>query len=233
MTEITTNVLVVEDDIGWRSRLQELLEGMGFKVVPATNINQAILQANSGSYTYDLILLDIQLTSDGDREGLFLLEQLREQGVLAPCIPVTSYLDKELAIQLINDYDVVGLLEKEQLYKDAAYVSRVIRKAVKKSGYPVVKGNGNDDKVGAKDTKEIALLAFAFTLVFVTLLLLLSFLASKVNIPLFLIAILMFYVLSFWVAVFSRRLQGKTASEMGRDILKTLPGFKVPEGNND
>ena len=80
------SVLVVDNDPGMASSLQELLGRWGFAVVIAASAEQAIGQAQA--HDFDLLLLDYHL--DHGRTGLQLLQQLRKSRCLAPVILISA-----------------------------------------------------------------------------------------------------------------------------------------------
>jgi CheY-like chemotaxis protein len=154
-------ILVVEDEADWQKRIRERVEGMGYEVALAGSVIEARTKILASPQDYGLILLDLQLTEAGDdKEGLVLLDQLREQDVLAPCVIQSAHLDKALLKDIINNigkYKVVAALEKTD-FVNPAFVTEQLRKAESKILRPEL--NSRTDKM----TKE-ALWPFILALV--------------------------------------------------------------------
>lgn len=105
---MTAKILLVEDNATNRYLATFLLENSGYRVVHATNGEEALDRARDESP--DLILMDIQMPK---MDGYEAARRLREVPDLAqtPLVAVTSYAmagDREKAMQL----GFVGYIEK-------------------------------------------------------------------------------------------------------------------------
>jgi DNA-binding NtrC family response regulator len=91
-------VLIIDDEMAIRESLQTLLELEDYVVMQADSADQglALLAAN----TYDLVLLDISLP---DRNGLDLLEQIRERDATTPIIMITAHGTVDNAIRAMQN----------------------------------------------------------------------------------------------------------------------------------
>src|SRR5258708_38438141 len=80
------SVLIIDDEMAIRESLQTLLELEGYIVTQAetAELGLTLLAAN----TYDMVLLDISLP---DRNGLDVLEEIRERDAGIPIIMITAH----------------------------------------------------------------------------------------------------------------------------------------------
>ena len=92
------NVLIIDDETAIRESLQTLLELEDYVVTQAETADQglALLAAN----TYDLVMLDISLP---DRNGLDVLEEIRERDVFTPIIMITAHGTVDNAIRAMQN----------------------------------------------------------------------------------------------------------------------------------
>ncbi|MEZ4370108.1 MAG: response regulator transcription factor [Polyangiaceae bacterium] len=102
-------LLLVEDEEGSRSLLEESLMARGLGVVSAGDRLGALKLASDGRY-FDALVTDVVLGDDEDG-GLDLVAQLRAAGFAAPVVVITAFADKrrlKRALELRVSY----LLEK-------------------------------------------------------------------------------------------------------------------------
>lgn len=104
--------LVVEDDAGWRSLLNELLDDSGYKATHSSSFVEAIglLQRAKPS----VAVVDLALASSLDRDnldGYRLLTNMRRAGV--PVIVVSGYADPARIEQAYADGYIIACLEKQ------------------------------------------------------------------------------------------------------------------------
>ena len=78
-------LLVVEDDEKVADALQSGLESEGYEVVVARNGEDAFFRGTTD--TFDVILLDLNLPG---RDGLEILQALRQQGIHTPVVALTA-----------------------------------------------------------------------------------------------------------------------------------------------
>jgi len=82
---IKPRVLVVDDDAAVRQAIQRVLEGAGYKVIPAADGQQAVDQFSPEQF--DLVLLDLDLPGRG---GWDVFERLTTKGPVLPVIIITG-----------------------------------------------------------------------------------------------------------------------------------------------
>ena len=90
-------VLIVEDEASLRELIRDLLEADGLTVRTSESVAAAL--AAVASERPDLLLLDVKLP-DGD--GLSLLDEVRNQGLVAPAIVMTAYGTLDRAVQALR-----------------------------------------------------------------------------------------------------------------------------------
>ncbi len=92
------HVLIIDDEMAIRESLQTLLELEDYIVTQANNAEQglSLLAAN----TYDLVMLDISLP---DRNGLDVLEEIRERDASTPIIMITAHGTVDNAIRAMQN----------------------------------------------------------------------------------------------------------------------------------
>jgi DNA-binding response OmpR family regulator len=82
------HILLVEDEPGIREHLTHILEKAGFRVTAPTDGEMAQEFLRTGKF--DLILLDIDLHNLGLKDGLFLVDSMRDDGNQTPVILLTA-----------------------------------------------------------------------------------------------------------------------------------------------
>ncbi len=91
------SILIVEDDITFGMMLKTWLEKKGFTVSSASTISRA--KKHLETEPTDLVLSDLRLP---DKDGIYLLSWLHEQGKDLPFIIMTGYADIPSAVQAIK-----------------------------------------------------------------------------------------------------------------------------------
>lgn len=132
------NILVVDDEMGIRELLSEILSDEGHVVQTAENAQQARKARMAG--TPDLVLLDIWMP---DTDGVTLLKEWQRDGYLtmpvimmsghatidtaveATRIGAINFLEKPIALQKLLQAVRQGLSRSQEKAKIAASVSRV------------------------------------------------------------------------------------------------------------
>ena len=91
------HVLIVEDDTSFGIMLSKWFDKKGY----ATDLSLCVADAQEklSLQTYNLILTDLRLP-DGD--GIMLLTWIKEQGIYAPVIIMTSYAEVQTAVSAIK-----------------------------------------------------------------------------------------------------------------------------------
>ena len=92
------SILIIDDEMAIRESLQTLLELEDYQVTQAETAEQGL--AFLASNIYDLVLLDISLP---DRNGLDVLEEIRERDVTLPIIMITAHGTVDNAIRAMQN----------------------------------------------------------------------------------------------------------------------------------
>jgi DNA-binding NarL/FixJ family response regulator len=119
--------LVVEDDAGWRSILEELLSDAGFQVRTCASFGEALGYLRRDRFTLTIIDLSLQgmvntiTNADGDNsslEGYQLLAATQANGI--PTIVVSGISEPEEIQQIYSKYSISAYIEK-QAFDRAAF----------------------------------------------------------------------------------------------------------------
>ena len=105
MTEVSASsasILVADDQPDVLESLRLLLKGEGYEIDLASSPQEALDRV--GSKLYDAILMDLNYTRDttSGREGLELLERLRDQDSSLPVVVMTAWGSIELAVEAMR-----------------------------------------------------------------------------------------------------------------------------------
>lgn len=101
------NILVVDDEIGIRELLSEILSDEGHVVYTAENAQQA--RDSRASKMPDLVLLDIWMP---DTDGISLLKEWRRENLLSmPVIMMSGHASIDTAVEATR-HGALGFLEK-------------------------------------------------------------------------------------------------------------------------
>jgi RNA polymerase sigma factor (sigma-70 family) len=123
--------LVVEDDAGWRSILEELLSDAGFYVRTCASFGDALGYLRREKFS--LAVMDLSLqgivnnsinqgSTDSDLEGYQLLAATRESGI--PTIVVSGITETEEIQRVYSEYAVSAFIEKRAF--DRAAFRRIV-----------------------------------------------------------------------------------------------------------
>lgn len=124
--------LVVEDDAGWRSILEELLSDAGFLVRTCASFGDALGYLRRDKFSLAVIDLSLQgivsssLASDSaesDLEGYQLLAATRQNSI--PTIVVSGITETEEIERAYSEYSVTAFIEKRAF--DRATFRRVVK----------------------------------------------------------------------------------------------------------
>ena len=118
MTEKTSHILVVDDELSMRELLEYMLNKEGYQVTCAEDGRKAIrlLETNQ----YDLLLCDIKL---GDISGLDVLRASKKSSQDTVVILISAYASTETAVEAMNEgaYDYVPKpFDKDELLQTVA-----------------------------------------------------------------------------------------------------------------
>ena len=124
MTEGTTRLLLVEDDVRIRTRIAAALGNAGYAVEQVGSVTDARIAL---CRTFDLVLLDLGLP---DQDGLDLCRELRRAGDRTPIIVVTA---RDATHQRVRGLDVGAddyVVKPFQLDELFARIRSVLRRSV-------------------------------------------------------------------------------------------------------
>jgi DNA-binding NtrC family response regulator len=115
--------LVVEDDAGWRSILEELLSDAGFQVRTCAGFGDALGYLRREKFT--LAVIDLSLSNSLDnsnQDGYQLLDTTCTEGI--PSIVVSGIAETEEIQRVYSEYSISAYIEKQTF--DRAAFRRVV-----------------------------------------------------------------------------------------------------------
>lgn len=122
--------LVVEDDAGWRSIIEELLTDAGFQVRACTSFGDAFGYFRKEKFTLAVIDLSLSASLDSsNQDGYQLLAAARSEGV--PSIVVSGITETDEIQRVYSEYAISAFIEKQAF--DRAVFRRVIEETRSKS----------------------------------------------------------------------------------------------------
>lgn len=121
-------ILYVENDPEWISTVQEVLAPPTFSVQVVTSYNHAKLRLLTSPEPFDLVIVNLCLTSENDYEGVLLVEDLATQRI--PCVVLTGVLTSTRG--LYDRYNVLEVLVKGKLFNKAEF-RQAIQRALRAS----------------------------------------------------------------------------------------------------
>jgi len=128
---LSEKVLIVEDDAGWRSILEELLSDAGFQVKTCASFGDAFGYLRKDKFALAVIDLSLQGTTptvwdndnpDANLDGYRLLAAAKENGI--PTIVVSGTSEPEEIQRVYAEYGISAYIEK--LTFDRAAFRRVV-----------------------------------------------------------------------------------------------------------
>jgi DNA-binding NarL/FixJ family response regulator len=150
------NVLVAEDDTGWRSLLTELLVEAGYHVEQCSSYVQAL--GTLRSEVFHLAVVDLSLASslqpDANQDGFRLLATTQKLGV--PTIIVSGYAEPAVIERAYAEYQLFACLEKQ------AFDRKTFRSTVDKARLLRDAGSGLQALTG-REREVLVLLASGMT----------------------------------------------------------------------
>jgi DNA-binding NarL/FixJ family response regulator len=127
LKHLDERALVVEDDAGWRSILEELLSDAGFQVRSCVSFGDAIGYLRTDKFALAIIDLSLQGpvtgvwdkdTSDANLDGYKLLAVTHTE--MIPTIVVSGIIEPEEIQRVYSDYSISAYIEK-QAFDRAAF----------------------------------------------------------------------------------------------------------------
>ncbi len=112
--------LVVEDDAGWRSILEELLSDARFQVRTCTSFGDAFGYLRKEKFTLAVFDLSLngtnrygwdQSAADQDLDGYQLLASAHNEGI--PTIVVSGIVEREEIQRIYSEYSILAYIEKQ------------------------------------------------------------------------------------------------------------------------
>ena len=157
--------LVVEDDAGWRSILEELLSDAGFLVITCASFGDALGHLRRASPKFTLAVIDLSLqgvinsftdtgTNDLSLEGYQLLTATQTNSI--PTIVVSGITEPEEIQRVYSEYSISAYIEK-QSFDRAAF-----RRAVEETK-PMVQSLSELNALTEREREVLDLLAQGLT----------------------------------------------------------------------
>ena len=142
----SNKILVVDDEIGIRELLSEILFDEGYQVEVAENAQQA--RAYRNEHEPDLVLLDIWMP---ETDGITLLREWVEQDLLTmPVVMMSGHGTIETAVEATR-IGAVDFLEKPiALQKLLDTVAKSIKEGAEKMHAPVLETQGRQSEVNTQ-----------------------------------------------------------------------------------
>ena len=116
-----TRVIVVDDQALVREGIRTLLQVAGIEVIAEAGDGRAALSAVVQHHP-DVVLMDLRMPRF---DGIWALEQLREQGSIVPVLVLTTFDDDELVLQALRA-GARGYLLKDVTVEQLAHAVRTL-----------------------------------------------------------------------------------------------------------
>ena len=95
------NILVVDDETVMVDSIRIGLESLGYQVLEANSVKQALYQLHRGDHKIDLVVTDYLMPT---MNGLDLLTAIRESHPTLPVILMTAYAQTSLVIEAMRNH---------------------------------------------------------------------------------------------------------------------------------
>src|SRR5699024_6197465 len=116
------SILIIDDDVDICFLLQKYLTKKDFKVDTAFSANKAFKSLKEKKY--DVVFCDYRL---GDKDGLEVLQEIKEMHPKTEVIIITAYSDIQTAVKLIKSgaFDYIGkpLVDRKSTRLNSSHVS--------------------------------------------------------------------------------------------------------------
>jgi len=150
-------VLLVEDDAGWRSILAELLTDAGLRPRPSLSYGEALGLLRREKF--DAAVVDLSLASStvpvGNRDGFEVLREVRSAGL--PAVVVSGLATPADVERLYADFGIFACLEKQQFERTS------FAGTVKEAMTAGQAGSGEIARLTRRERDVMALLARGLT----------------------------------------------------------------------
>lgn len=97
MSNVSIDVLVVDDDVSHCTILQALLRGWGYQVALANSGKQALCQVRE--HVFDVVLCDVRMA---EMDGIDTLKEIKALNPAIPVLIMTAYSSVETAVEAIK-----------------------------------------------------------------------------------------------------------------------------------
>jgi DNA-binding NarL/FixJ family response regulator len=105
--------LVVEDETAWQEILSEILQDLGLEVDREDNYDAALACLRSAPYRVAIVDLSLRAGSHENRDGLRVLDAVRQHAPGCVAILLTGFATVELAVGAMTEYGAYSCLRKE------------------------------------------------------------------------------------------------------------------------
>jgi DNA-binding NarL/FixJ family response regulator len=117
----SARILLVDDDAGWRSVLEELVTDAGYAAVACSSYGEALGAIRKSKF--DLVILDLVLSSSNsmvshESDGILLLDQIKNSD--SAIIIVSGEASPAVIDQLFSSYPISSFFEKRSFQRSAA-----------------------------------------------------------------------------------------------------------------
>ncbi len=147
-------VLLVEDDAGWRSILAEILADAGYRVRPCLSYGEAL--GHLRRERFDLAVVDLSLASSAapaaNRDGFQVLHEAHNAGL--PAIVVSGLATPDDIERLYAEFEIFACLEKQR-FERAGFVALVAE--------AIAAGQAGDGELARLTRRERDVLALLIT----------------------------------------------------------------------
>ena len=121
---MTNEILIVDDNPDIRNILNELISDLGFKTRVAANYHQALSEIDKK--LPDVAVLDVKLSNTENKEGLKLLDHIKNKNKDIPVIIISGHANIEMAVESLR----LGAFEFIQKPFDKSRLTNFINRAV-------------------------------------------------------------------------------------------------------
>jgi DNA-binding NarL/FixJ family response regulator len=122
----TSKALIVDDDAGWRSILEDLLGDTGFQSQPCASFGEALAWLRKAQFTLAVIDLSLNETApkqDGrEPNGYQLLALARERNI--PTVVISGFSEPEEIQRIYKRFSIAAYIEKQAF--DRATFKRIV-----------------------------------------------------------------------------------------------------------
>lgn len=115
---MTLAALVVDDDPAWQEMLADVLEDCGLLVEAADSIEAARARMRETAHGVAIVDLSLRGADPHNRDGLQVLDDIRQRAPGCAAILLTGYATVEVAVQVLTEQKAITCLQKENFSRD-------------------------------------------------------------------------------------------------------------------